>query len=261
MHTAFGLKQEMFEISINGVRATRDRLFTAHRHERIGVVVTSSLGALGASFLVQLGITAYYDAPDTTRHSSPHYPELYFFHVGGAYGEYSLMDAWPSRKQVYLPDDGPATLEAINSHAITHLILPDEPNRNDLHGFVEPNAALDRLEGCFLYDPSGRTHDADLAIRAVDRRALRDIFHTINLREAMTTLVASFPVPDDPVERQDNEVWIAQANRHLDDTTEEDRRIAERRRLMLDEPSGTLETYRRISGAEAVRKLGRILPE
>lgn len=261
MHTATSLKQEMFEISINGVRATRGRIFCAHRHERIGVVVTSPFGALGAAFLIQLGITAYYDVRNANRQSNPHYPELYFFHVGGAHGEYSLMDAWPSRKQVYLPDDGPAILEAINSHAITHLILPDEPDRDALHAFVEPNAALDRLERCYLYDPCGRTQGADLAIRAVDKRVSRDIYHTINLREAMTTLVDAFPVPDDPVERQDNEVWIAQANRHVDDATDADRRMAEQRRAMLDEPAGTLETYRRISAAEAVRKLGRIRPE
>lgn len=261
MHTAFSLKQEMFEVTINGARANRDALFWPHRHERVGVVVTSSFGGLGASHLIQLGITAYYDTLGTGRQGNPHYPELYFFHVGGAHGEYSLMDSWPSRKQIYLPDDGPAVLASINSHAITHLLLPDEPDRDALHSFVEPNAALDRLERCFLYDPTGRTREGDLAIRAIDRSVSADILNTIHLREAMMELVAAYPVPDDPVERGDNEIWIAQANLHMDDATHEQCRIADQRRKMLDESEGPLETYRIISAAEAVRRLGRVRPD
>lgn len=260
MHTATSLKKEMYEVTVNGQRASREQLFAAHRYERIGVVVTSPLGGLGASFLVQLGITAYYDVPHTGRDGNPHYPELYFFHVGGAFGEYSLLDAWPSRKQIYLKDDGPAALAAINSHAITHLILPDEPERDALHSFIEPNAALDRLERCFLYDPSGRTAQSNVSIRALNKRVSSDIFHTIDLGESMAKLVSSYPVPDDIMERQDNEVWMAQALQRVNDTTEADRLTAKQRRNALEETDSVLETYRQITASEAVRRLGRLRP-
>jgi hypothetical protein len=47
-------------------------------------------------------------------------------------------------------------LESINSHAITHLAVPDGPPNPAEHRFKEPAAAFDRLERCFVFEPSGR---------------------------------------------------------------------------------------------------------
>ena len=189
MHTSTSLRQDMFDILIDGAQSDRSALFATSRHERVGIVVTTPLGGVGAAFLIQLGITAYYEASGTSRNGNPHYPEIYFFHLGGPHGDFSMMDAWPARKEIFLPDDGAAALSAINSHAITHLLLPDEPARTAPHDFVEPNAALDRLERCFLYDPSGRTADANIEIRLLDRGPLEDIESVIHLPEAIKILV------------------------------------------------------------------------
>jgi hypothetical protein len=261
MHTAYVLKQEMFEVEVNGDRASREALFSAARHERIGVVVTSPLGGFGASLMIQLGITAYYNAPNTNRYANPHYPEVYFFHAGGSFGDYSLMDAWPARKQIFLSNDGDEILASLNSHAITHLLVPDEAARDAVLGFTEPNAALDRLEKCFLYDPSGRTRHADIAIRALDRSVLKDVDETINLREALDDLVSSYPAPDNHAERRDNDQWIAQAKSHMDDVNEDERTLVLARRSALDEPAGVMETYREITPAAAVRLFGQTFCE
>ena len=259
MHTAFTLKSEMFDVEINGRPADRSAFFAAKRHERIGVVVTSPLGGLGASFMVQLGITAYYDADRSGRMVNPHYPEVYFFHAGGSFGEYSVLDAHPARKQVYLNFDGDEILASVNSHAITHLLLPEDMKLDSALGFAEPNAATDRLEHCFLYAPSGRVHDGDVAIRSQDPVPLEDIAAVMNLREALPEMVAGYPVPDNPAERVDNEKWIAAVSMRLDDIEPPAQSRALQYRKDLTDCFGGFETYQKITSSDAVAKLGVVM--
>ena len=52
MHTARSLAVENFSIEIEGRQVQREALFAGQAHERFGIVVTSPLGALGASLLI-----------------------------------------------------------------------------------------------------------------------------------------------------------------------------------------------------------------
>lgn len=257
MHTFWKLKERMFTIEIEEACSHRSAIFSGHRHERLGVVVTTPLGGLGASLFMQLGITAYYDGRET-RQVNPHYPELYVFHVGGSFGEYSLFDAWPARKQVFLPNDGALALATINNCGITHLLLPDEPAREERHNFIEPNAALDRLERCFLYSPTGKTVDANISIRTEERSVLDDVFNIINLKQAIHELVSQYPAPTDIDERRDTDEWVAAALLRLDDIDDSAKSLALMRREALGGRSCAIESYREISPREAIRRLGRV---
>ena len=258
MHTAFTLTEEMFTVEIDGQAVDRSALFAGTRHERIGVVVTTPLGGLGASFLVQLGITAYYDADRSSRLVNPHYPELYFFHAGGSFGEYSVLDAWPARKQVYLSDHGDELLGSINSHAITHLLLPDTMTLESVLGFAEPNAATDRLERCFLYHPSGRVPNGNISIHSHDPGSLEDITAVINLPDVLPAMVSAYPVPDAAAEHLDNEDWIKGVSMRMADIDPISRVEAFRVRDELMNEFGGTETYREISSVEAVSRFGHL---
>ena len=61
MHTAFLLKSSMFEIEMNGRASDREELLDWQAGDRLGIVLNSPLGALGASMLIQLVTAAYYD--------------------------------------------------------------------------------------------------------------------------------------------------------------------------------------------------------
>jgi len=67
VHTAHSLAVEHFSIEIEGRQVKREALFAGQAHERFGIVVTSPLGALGASLLIELAVTAYYDVPGRER--------------------------------------------------------------------------------------------------------------------------------------------------------------------------------------------------
>lgn len=173
MHTAFSLKGSMFEIEMNGQAADREGLLDWRPDDRLGVVLNSPLSALGASMLIQLVTTAYYDVRPSRR-EAPHYAEIYLFHSGGRYGDFSSFDVVPHR-EVFLPADPDALIEAINDRAITHLAIPDETPRHLTFAWKEPEAARDRIRHCFAYAAQGRTSDADIAITSRDRDLHQDV--------------------------------------------------------------------------------------
>ena len=173
MHTAFSLKGSMFEIEMNGQVVNREALLDWQPNDRLGIVLNSPLGALGASMLMQLVTTAYYDVRPSRR-QAPHYAEIYLFHLGGRYGDFSSFDVLP-RREVFLPADPEALLEAINDRGITHLAVPDGTVQHLNFLWNEPEAARDRIRRCFAYTSHGCTSDADIVIMSHDLDVRNDV--------------------------------------------------------------------------------------
>ena len=127
MHTARQLDAAYFGITVDGVPSSREDVFPEWGvHDRLGVVVDRPLGATGASMLIQLAITAFYDVKPSRREVTL-YPEIYLFHVGGRHGNHAYYDVYPPRKEVVVADDPAEILEAINDRAITRLAVVDGP--------------------------------------------------------------------------------------------------------------------------------------
>ena len=173
MHTAFSLKGSMFAIEMNGQAADREELLDWRPDDRLAVILNSPLSALGASMLIQLVTTAYYDVRPNRR-KAPHYAEIYLLHSGGRYGDFSSFDVVP-RREVFLPADPGALIEAINDRAITHLAVPDGTPRHLTFPWKEPEAARDRIRHCFAYTAQGRTGNADIAIMSRDPDLHQDV--------------------------------------------------------------------------------------
>lgn len=179
MHTASELHQSAFSVRIGGRAASRDDLFPAwNARDRLGVVITEPFGAIGATHLTQLAITAFYDVRPERRHGTPDraeaeqlhavYPDFYFFHVGGRHGDHTMLDIWPVRKEVFVPAHPRAVLAAINDRAITRLAVPDVPSVPVEHEFKEPAAARDTIHDVFVYSPSGRVHGPEIEITGLE---------------------------------------------------------------------------------------------
>ena len=175
MHTAYQLKESQFSITIGGEASDREHLFPGwHKNDRLGIVVDEPFGALGASLLLQLAITAFYDVCPSRRESTL-YPDIYLFHVGGRYGDHGHFDGYPPRKEVFVNDNPAEILEAINDRAITRLAVVDGPQDKVLHHFKEPASALDRITSAFAYTPSGRVTGANIEITATSKRAVKNV--------------------------------------------------------------------------------------
>jgi len=253
MHTARQLDVAYFGIALDGVPSSRDAVFPGWSvHDRLGVIVDRPLGATGASMLIQLAITAFYDVKPARRKVTL-YPEIYLFHVGGRHGNHAYYDVYPPRKEVVVANDSAAILEAINDRAITRLAVVDGPAEEVTHHWKEPAAALDRLVTAYAYDPSGRVGRGDLEIMATDRRALVNtaiILHpkvTYAEQQEARLQAGNRSLPA-------NEVVVS-ADYLDDDVPTELRELVIEHRRDTDTDGATRETYRRIEVSDALRML------
>jgi len=253
MHTARQLDAAYFGITVDGLPSSRDDVFPGWGpHDRLGVVVDRPLGATGASMLIQLAITAFYDVKPGRRDVTI-YPEIYLFHVGGRHGNHAYYDVYPPRKEVVVADDPAEILEAINDRAITRLAVVDGPSEDVTHHWKEPATALDRLVSAFAYEPSGRVARGDVEITATDRRALVNtsiILHPnvtyAEQQEARVQAGARVLAANEVVVSTD---YVG------DDVPAEVRESVIAQRRASDTADGVRETYRRIEIDDALRML------
>ncbi|GAB7005704.1 hypothetical protein JCM18899A_31770 [Nocardioides sp. AN3] len=257
MHTARQLAADQFTVEIAGAPATREELFVEMGPlHRLGVVIHDPFGIVGASYILQLAISAYYDARPTRRsREHPTYPDVYAFHVGGRHGDLSAYDVFPSRKEVFVENDPVQILGALNDRGITHLVVPDRPVGEVQHLFKEPEQARDRMVAAWAYSPDGRTADADVAITGLDR-----------LVEVNTKMCLQHD--DAGAERLEaqamrGELYVPEGEvahfppLRLEEVPEADRNRIWKGRENLRTATGWTETYRRIDVSDAIRMLHR----
>jgi hypothetical protein len=184
MHTAHELKRSMITVELAGSPATREDLLDWDLRDRLGVIMTSPFGALGAGLLVLLCITAFYDVERQKRRLRPLYPSVYLFHVRRPWGFHGEFDFWPDRKEIIVNDHA-QVLASINSHGITHLAVPDRDPQPRIHRYKEPEEALDRLKQAFAYGPQGTVDDADVRLRTSEPAVLRNFERTVYLADTL----------------------------------------------------------------------------
>jgi hypothetical protein len=255
MHTARQLDASLFEITLDGSPAGRDQLLRGWGvDDRLGIIVDRPFGAVGASLLLQLAITAYYDARPARRETLL-YPEVYLFHVGGRHGDHSHFDVFPPRKEVDVEDDAALILEAINDRAITRLAVVDGPSATVCHHWKEPAAAQDRILTTIAYSPDGRVADPDVSITGHGPRVTANTKKTLHPPEesyaeqaaARAALGPFGAVPSSEEMLPDVDRW------HEVPLETRDQIAAER--SAISAAGSVTETYRRLTVAEALGML------
>lgn len=254
MHVATLLKSDMFDIHIEGrVAAISDVFADWNPHDRFGLVIDEPFGGIGATHLLQIAMTSFYDIKPVRRAERAVYPEIYAFHVGGGRGAHAPYDFWPARREVILSTDHREVLDAINDRGITRLVVPDRPPRAVEHRPKEEDAAFDRIVSAFVYDASGRVSDGDLMISGNDRRTEYNPDQVLKPYSAERFATAR-PIPGRAVKETDNSYaeWL---RTRAADVTDEDRVRATERRHALREDGLATESYRRIGIEEALKRL------
>lgn len=255
MHVLTLLKANMFDIKLGGQPASIADVFPDwHAHDRFGLVIDEALGGIGATHLLQISMTAFYDVKPSRKTDLTVYPEIYAFHVGRPRGAHAPYDFWPARREVILEtDDHRVVLDAINDRGITRLAVPDRPIREVTHRPKEVDAALDRIASAFVYDPSGRVADADLTISGNDRRTEYNPDQVLK-PFSEERLAAMKPSSTRPVKELDTS-YVDWLRLRSGDISEVERLAALKRRADLREGGLATESYRRVSAAEALQRL------
>ncbi|CAD7338210.1 hypothetical protein SPHS6_02167 [Sphingobium sp. S6] len=252
MHTAFSLRGSAFEIELNGQPADREALLDWRSGDRLGVILDSPLCALGASMLMQLVTTAYYDLRPGRR-EAPHYAEIYLFHVGGRYGDFSSFDIVP-RREVFLPADASALLEAINDRAITHLAVPDGPSRPLAFPWTEADAARDRIRHCFAYSADGRANKADVTISSQDAELHHDVELALETVRLAENIERYMDAGDADVQLYSTRL-AQRVRRRLEEVSQNDKMTARARYMSMFQGGVFRQTFRTISVNEALDRL------
>ena len=254
MHVVTLLKAEMFDVEIDGRPASiAEALPNWNSHDRFGLVIDDALGGIGATHLLQIAITSFYDVKPSRRTELAVYPEIYAFHIGKGYGAHAPYDFWPARREVITSRDHREVLDAINDRGITRLAVPDRQPREVVHRPKEVDAALDRIASAFVYSPSGRVEAPDLIIAGNDRRT--EFNPNSALRPRYTdSRPASVSTAAKPVKEVDSsyQEWLREREHDL---TSDERTFVERRREALRKDGLVSESYRRVSVREALMRL------
>lgn len=255
MHVMTLLKAEMFDISVDGRAAEIADVYPDwHQHDRVGLVIDEALGGIGATHLLQIAMTAFYDVKPSRRSELTVYPEIYAFHIGRPHGAHAPYDFWPARREVILrTDDHREVLDAINDRAITRLIVPERPRRSVVHRPKEVDAALDRIVSAFVYSASGRVADPDIVIAGTDRRTEYNPEQVL-LPFSEERLAAAKPSSTRQVKELDTSYvdWLRERS---GDLTDAERLAVGDRRRSLREAGLVTESYRRIGVVEALERL------
>jgi hypothetical protein len=165
MHTAEELRSSFFRIALAGRELGLTELFDGFdERDRLGVVVHSPHGAVGASGLITAAVTAFYDIQRARGPDFFIYPDYFLFHAGRPLGDHSMLDIWPGHKEVVVDDEAERILEAVNDRAITRLVVEDGEPADAAFERETLASARERIVTCLAYSPSGRVRDADVTI-------------------------------------------------------------------------------------------------
>jgi hypothetical protein len=217
--------------------------------DRLGLIIDAPLGGIGASNLVQIAITSFYETSKRRLGELTVYPEIYAFHIGKGWGSHAAFDFWPARREVMVSDDPKDLLDAINDRGITRLVVPDRPQTEIDYRPKEVDTALDRIVSAFAYDPSGRTSGADVTLTSKDKRC------EINPSRVIRPVYLDRPTVSTKGFKESDSAYITWLKLRAADVTPEEVAAADTRRQAILEDGLASETYRRIGVNEALARM------
>ena len=194
MHSASELTSDSFTITIDGRPAELADVFPGfHASDRLGVVVCTPCGGVGASGLILAAVTGFYEHQRARADDYFIYPDYFVFHVGTRHGDHGMFDVWPDHKEVTVPDDAEALLQAINDRGITRLVVEDgaaapaELNRHTRE------SAESRIVSALAYAPHGDVAAGDVEIRgnAVTKSYVDDVLDASTMVPAEVRMTRS----------------------------------------------------------------------
>lgn len=238
MHMS-AVKPAMFDIRANGSTSNLEGVLPGFSlDDRVGLVVRTPYGGLGASYLFARAMASFY-AEQTM--SGEVYPDYFLFSVGRPHGDHSMLDLWPDHHEVTVENDAERILQAVNDRGITRLLIEETPAGAPEIANWTRESALSRLRTAIVFAPSGATTGGDLSISAN-----AEVEHEIGLQLDPDRVVRESAGYDD---------FLAYYARRRDEVSpEETARLRLVRESSLSSGRRT-ETYRAVTIAEALTVL------
>lgn len=195
MHT-MGFDPDDLEVEVGGKEATLFDIFPGFdKADRLGVVIDSSVGMLGASLFIHAFAATYFKHRRMLGSLITQYPETYAFHVGGRYGDLRMLDILPERKEVFVAD-GEETLAAINHAGITRVLVPNVVRSSGKFHPWEMGPAKDRVRTSYVYTAEGRVPDPTIVIKGKGKQVFDDFHCIFDLQHTVAVHAQVEPDPE-----------------------------------------------------------------
>lgn len=136
------------------------------RNRRLGLVTPDGIEGVGAMVLIMGYITAFYDTYRAAGGSFYAYPDFYTFQNRTPLASYTMLDIWPTHKDVYVEPDPAAMLNAITDRGINILLVPDHVPRDVTFHPAVLESARRTVDKCFLYSRHGQVKNGDLTVES-----------------------------------------------------------------------------------------------
>jgi len=218
MHTTKELDSTSFEYQVNGDVVPRDTVMpSVTSNDRVGVVMGTGAGGLGAGNFILSCVTAFYDYLRETREEDFfEYPDYYTFQTTSEPADYRMLDVYPDHKNVTVESDVERLLRAINDRAITTLLVPDVPPTSPDVENITLQSAHRRIDHCYVYAPDGRPSNGEFSVRQ-RRQPAREWFETTveSVTGDSEGSVPSFGSNDNWIVQQFRQVSVEQALERL----------------------------------------------
>ena len=233
MHT-MRFDPDDLQVEVEGQASTLYDVFPGfQKTDRLGIVIHSSVGLLGASLLIHAFAATYFKFRRASGSLVSQYPEMYAFHVGGRYGDLRMLDILPERKEIFV-EDAAETLAAINHCGITRVAVPLAPPSDRTFHPWEVGPAVDRVRTSFVYGDDGVVPDPSIVIRGQgvqvfdSFRCIFDVQHTLDVHA---------PLEPDP------EAWGGTLKARADEVLDREAGRARRRWDLAVERGSVIESF------------------
>lgn len=200
MHSAF-LRDSDFVLFENGGLASFQVLFRdVSKRTRVGVVAPNRVEGVGAINLILSFVTAFYDRYRADANDFFAYPDFFTFQQQSPVAHYSMLDIWPTHRNVFVGDTSSALANSIIDRGIDILLLPEGEKR--------PFQALDRIQlpafqrlirHCYLYSSTHEVSQPTLTIETNNQEII----------SWGTAVLDSLTAENDEAVQQTRQIWQA----------------------------------------------------
>ncbi len=126
MHTSRMIRTDEFAITAGGAPATLEEVLPGlTTADRVAVVTHTPGGSLAAAPLLLAAVGRYYEELRRERDDFYRYPSYFVVHVGGLQAYHGWLDVWAEHKEVVVPANAEAVLDALHDRGVTRVLLED----------------------------------------------------------------------------------------------------------------------------------------
>ncbi len=131
---------------------------------KLGVYSPDGIEAVGASNLILLFVTTFYDKLRSKSDDFNTYPDFYTFQCKKNLTDYGILDIYPIENNRLIQSGADALFDEIIKKDINILLLPQSNSVLSKFSNKQLSTLEEKIDACYLYAQNGKVQNANLII-------------------------------------------------------------------------------------------------